>query len=71
MLEGTYPVVRAGPPVPSNIIQPGVFSMPPGTERYVVQGAGAEVYQFYIDMQVLLLQMYCWILACLCCWVYP
>ena len=41
MLEGTYPVVRAGPPVPSNIIQPGVFSMPPGTERYVVQGAGA------------------------------
>ena len=41
MLETAYPVVKAGPPVPSSIIQPGVFSMPPGTERYVVQGAGA------------------------------
>ena len=36
-----YPNVLAGPPKPSAIIQPDVFSLPPGTERYVVQGSGA------------------------------
>ena len=44
MLETEYPVVRPGPPVPGNVIQPGVFSMPPGTERYVVQGTGAILF---------------------------
>lgn len=36
-----YPWVQPGPPNPSTIIQPNVFSMPPGTERYVVAGRGA------------------------------
>ncbi len=36
-----YPLVRPGPPKPSVIIEPKVFSLPPGTERYVVEGAGA------------------------------
>ena len=38
-----YPRVHAGPPKPSKIIQPQVFSMPPGVERYVVQGQGAAL----------------------------
>lgn len=41
MLEMRYPEVKAGPPRPSVIVQPRVFSLPPGTERYVVEGAGA------------------------------
>lgn len=41
MLDTPYPKVRPGPPRPSEIIQPRVFSMPPGTERYVVPGSGA------------------------------
>lgn len=36
-----YPSVVPGPPKPSEIIQPRVFSLPPGTERYVVEGCGA------------------------------
>lgn len=36
-----YPIVRPGPPKPSSIIKPQIFSMPPGTERYVVEGQGA------------------------------
>ncbi len=36
-----YPMVRPGPPRPSTIIRPQVFSLPPGTERYVVEGQGA------------------------------
>ncbi len=36
-----YPNVKAGPPKPSRIIQPQVFSLPPGVERYVVDGQGA------------------------------
>ena len=36
-----YQTVRSGPPKPSRIMQPQVFSLPPGTERYVVQGQGA------------------------------
>ncbi len=41
MLDLPYPTVRPGPPKPSVIIEPRVFSLPPGTERYVVEGAGA------------------------------
>jgi len=36
-----YPIVPPGPPKPSSIIKPHVFSLPPGTERYVVEGQGA------------------------------
>ena len=36
-----YPIVRPGAPKPSTIIKPRVFSLPPGTERYVVEGQGA------------------------------
>jgi len=38
-----YPRVNSGPPKPSKIIQPQVFSLPPGTERYVIQGQGASL----------------------------
>ncbi len=38
-----YPMVRSGPPKPSKIFQPNVFSMPVGTERYVVAGQGAAL----------------------------
>ena len=41
MLDDLYPQVIPGPPKPSGIFQPQVFSMPPGTERYVVEGCGA------------------------------
>lgn len=41
MFDTKYPEVVAGPPRPSVIVQPKVFSLPPGTERYVVEGAGA------------------------------
>ena len=41
MLDDQYPTVKRGPPKPSVIIEPNVFSMPRGTERYVVEGGGA------------------------------
>lgn len=41
MLDTPYPNVTAGPPQPSQIIEPQVFSMPQGTERYVILGSGA------------------------------
>ncbi len=41
MLDDVYPKVRPGPPRPSQIIEPRVFSMPPGVERYIVEGCGA------------------------------
>ncbi|MGB5560655.1 MAG: DUF1989 domain-containing protein [Paracoccaceae bacterium] len=41
MLDSIYANVKPGPPKPSRIIQPRQFSMPPGTERYVVAGGGA------------------------------
>ncbi|MGB0799910.1 MAG: aminomethyltransferase, partial [Planktomarina sp.] len=41
VLDNIYPDVVKGPPRPSVISQPNVFSMPPGTERYVVEGCGA------------------------------
>ncbi|MDB9892538.1 aminomethyltransferase family protein [Amylibacter sp.] len=36
-----YPEVLSGPPQPSAILQPSVFSMPAGMERYVIEGSGA------------------------------
>ncbi|MDC0488123.1 aminomethyltransferase family protein, partial [Amylibacter sp.] len=35
------PEVLSGPPQPSAILQPSVFSMPAGMERYVIEGSGA------------------------------
>jgi aminomethyltransferase len=43
MLDDAYPKVVSGPPKPSIIREPAVFSMPPGTERYGVEGGGAVV----------------------------
>ena len=36
-----YPNVQKGPPKPSTILRPQAFSLPAGTERYVVAGNGA------------------------------
>lgn len=41
MLDDRYPNIVPGPPKPSLISQPQVFSLPAGTERYVVEGCGA------------------------------
>ncbi|WP_390910833.1 DUF1989 domain-containing protein [Pseudosulfitobacter sp. SM2401] len=41
MLDDPYPKVQPGPPRPSQVYKPVQFSMPQGTERYVVEGNGA------------------------------
>ena len=41
MLDDAVAQVRPGPPKPSRFTRPAVFSMPLGTERYVVEGCGA------------------------------
>ena len=41
MLDNIYPTVQSGPPKPSKIFSPSVFSPIPGNERYVVSGCGA------------------------------
>ncbi|WP_296745844.1 DUF1989 domain-containing protein [Mesorhizobium sp.] len=41
MLNTIYPPVRGGPPQASRIIRPGGLTLPAGTERYIVGGAGA------------------------------
>jgi len=41
MLDDIYPSVESGPPKPSIVLQPQIFSLPPGTERYVIEGCGA------------------------------
>ena len=47
MLDNPYPKVQTGPPKPSKIIMPRQFLLPQGTERYVVQGAGAILVPIY------------------------
>jgi aminomethyltransferase len=41
MLDDVYPTVQSGPPKPSEVFSPSVFSLQPGSERYVVPGCGA------------------------------
>ncbi len=41
MLDDGLPNVRPGPPKPSRFTRPSVFSIPPGVERYVIEGCGA------------------------------
>jgi len=41
MLDTPYPNVITGPPKPSKIIEANAFTLPQGTERYVVSGCGA------------------------------
>lgn len=41
MNDMSFPEVVKGPPKPSGLYQPSVFSLPKGTERYVVEGCGA------------------------------
>ena len=43
-----YPEVLAGPPKPSSILQPNIFSMPAGVERFVVEGSGAILIPVYL-----------------------
>jgi aminomethyltransferase len=47
MLDEPYPQVQPGPPRPSQILLPSQFSLPRGTERYVVEGAGAILLPVY------------------------
>ncbi|TGV69341.1 DUF1989 domain-containing protein, partial [Mesorhizobium sp. M00.F.Ca.ET.158.01.1.1] len=41
MSQSPYPAVTAGPPRPSLILRPGQIALPPGMERYTIQGNGA------------------------------
>ncbi|MCZ4354407.1 DUF1989 domain-containing protein [Roseovarius aestuarii] len=41
MFDEIYAKVQPGPPKPSKIIQPQIFSLPKGVERYVIEGGGA------------------------------
>ncbi|MEL6572855.1 MAG: DUF1989 domain-containing protein [Pseudomonadota bacterium] len=41
------PNVVPGPPQPSVIVEPRVFSLPPGTERYVIEGQSAALIPVY------------------------
>ncbi len=41
MLDHNYPKLRSSPPLPSIISEPSIFSLPAGTERYVIEGCGA------------------------------
>ncbi|MEH6527149.1 MAG: DUF1989 domain-containing protein [Sneathiella sp.] len=43
MLDSSYPEINSGPPKPSSIIQPSIFSIPAGTECYVVKGSGVAL----------------------------
>ena len=43
-----YPEVLAGPPKPSSILQPNIFSMPAGVERFVIEGSGAILIPVYL-----------------------
>ena len=52
MLEDIYPKVTLGPPKPSSIFVPSVFSMPPGIERYEVVGCGAVLFAVEIGDQI-------------------
>lgn len=47
-----YIMVRPGPPKPSKIIKPQVFSLPPGFERYVVGGLGAVLIPIEVGDQL-------------------
>lgn len=52
MLDDAYPQVIPGPPRPSQITLPTVFTMPPGTERYVVEGCGAILVRLEVGDKV-------------------
>lgn len=41
MSQSPYPTITAGPPRPSLILRPGQIALPPGMERYTIQGNGA------------------------------
>ena len=47
-----YPRVQPGPPKPSTIIQPSIFALPPGTERYAVAGQGAALISIEVGDQI-------------------
>jgi aminomethyltransferase len=65
-----YPLVQPGPPKPSTIIRPQVFSLPPGTERYVVEGQGAVLIPVETGDQVSIVNVEggqrCEVIACDC-----
>lgn len=52
MLDDIYAKVRPGPPKPSKIFLPSQFTLPPGTERYVVEGMGAVLIPVFAGDQV-------------------
>lgn len=43
MLDQIYANVRPGPPKPSKMYLPSQFTLPAGTERYVIEGMGAAL----------------------------
>jgi aminomethyltransferase len=65
-----YPLVQPGPPKPSTIIRPQVFSLLLGTERYVVEGQGAVLIPVETGDQVSIVNVEggqrCEVIACDC-----
>jgi len=55
MLDHPYPKVQPGPPRPSQVYRPVQFSMPQGTERYVVEGNGAVLIPVEANDQITLI----------------
>ena len=55
MLDDIYAKVQPGPPRPSKVFLPSQFAMPPGMERYVVQGMGAALIPVYAGDQITLI----------------
>lgn len=51
MLENLLKV-QPGPPKPSGLIEPRVFSLPIGTERYVIEGASAALIPIFIGDKI-------------------
>ncbi len=55
MLDDIYAKVQPGPPRPSKVFLPSQFAMPPGMERYVVQGMGAALIPVHARDQITLI----------------
>ncbi|MCF2905603.1 aminomethyltransferase family protein [Octadecabacter sp. CECT 8868] len=51
-MRDEYIKVNAGPPKPSTIYEPRIFSLPIGTERYVVEGGGAALVAVSVGDQI-------------------
>ncbi|MEN9011067.1 MAG: DUF1989 domain-containing protein [Yoonia sp.] len=68
MMRDNFLKVRSGPPKPSAIYEPRVFSLPAGTERYHVEGGGAALVPLSAGDQITIINeeggQHCELLVC-------